>query len=155
MRDRPVSRAAFVFRICGVIGLLCAIWFWPIGTVPVRPSFDCTTAYAPTEKAICADPQLAAVDADVAQYYQDNLQTAGNFGDAAKIRTLQHDEQQFIAQRNQCGPAEWCIQRAYATWDQHLEDVGGAPRRVTPGRSVFAQSRTYLGAYLLHRQASR
>ena len=44
MQDRPVSRAGIVFRIFGAIGLLCAIWYWPIGTVPVRPSFDCASA---------------------------------------------------------------------------------------------------------------
>jgi uncharacterized protein len=155
MRQQRVSRAAILLRVGGAIILLCAVWFWPVGTIPVRPSFDCATAALPTEKTICADPQLAAVDTEVAQYYQDNLLTASNFSDTAKIATLKHDQQQFVEQRDRCGAASWCIQRSYASWDQQLEDVGGAPRRITSARNAFPQPRTYVGALLLHRRTHR
>lgn len=107
----------------------------------MHPSFDCAAATLPAEKTICADPQLAAADIDEAQYYQDNLQTAGNFGDTAKVGTLKQDERHFVAQRNQCGSAAWCIQRVYADWDRQLENVGGARRAGRRRDAAHSQNR--------------
>lgn len=65
------------------------------------PSFDCAKAALPAEKAICASPQLAALDRELAATYGDTLRTA-----AAAQQTRQRDAQKhWLAQRNACGTA--------------------------------------------------
>ena len=42
-------------------------------TPTLSPSFDCVKASSPTEKLICSDPELAAMDRAMARVYQDAL----------------------------------------------------------------------------------
>ncbi|TWB20817.1 hypothetical protein FBZ89_106221 [Nitrospirillum amazonense] len=50
-----------------------------------NPSFDCAAAVKPAEKAICADPKLAALDADIAALYKNALGKAGPAADGLKV----------------------------------------------------------------------
>lgn len=57
-----------------------------LGPAPARadgPSFDCAKASLPAEKAICADPQLSAIDLLVAKAYKGFEPAFG--GDKRKI----------------------------------------------------------------------
>ena len=76
-----------------------------VGTAPAvirsaaaGPSFDCAKAGKPVEKAICADPALAALDADVAAAYGRAAdRVAIDAGAATRLREAQRA---FIAERN-------------------------------------------------------
>lgn len=60
-----------------------------------KPSFDCARARAPVEKAICADPELADLDREIATVFARRLRAADR-GDVAALRRTQ---QQFLATR--------------------------------------------------------
>jgi len=68
---------------------------------PSGPSFDCAKATLPDEKAICADPQLSAIDRLIAEAYKDFEPAYG--GDKKAIaRALNAD-------RHQCGTDTACV----------------------------------------------
>jgi tetratricopeptide (TPR) repeat protein len=62
-----------------------------------RPSFDCTTAKRPVEKAICADPQLARLDSDINGVFLRVVADQKSRRDALALTQQQRD---FIAKRN-------------------------------------------------------
>lgn len=64
-------------------------------------SFDCRKATRPTEKAICADPALDALDGRMAAAYKRNL-ADWNGAIAAHVRL---DQQAWLAERNRIGRA--------------------------------------------------
>ena len=68
----------------------------PLSAPDSDPSFDCETARLAVEKAICADPQLGALDHQIANAYA-RLMTASRGRSAAALRLGQRN---FIAARN-------------------------------------------------------
>ena len=80
------------------------------------PSFDCRKASLPTEKAVCADPQLAAIDALVAKAFKDFEPSFG--GDKRRIA------RGLVADRNACGDDTACIVSAQ---NNALQTYGQAP----------------------------
>jgi uncharacterized protein YecT (DUF1311 family) len=60
------------------------------------PSFNCANAKTVTERAVCADPKLAALDADIAQLYKQALAKAGPNADAVRA-----EQRRWLAYRNQ------------------------------------------------------
>ena len=80
------------------------------------PSFDCRKASLPAEKAICADPQLSAIDALVAKAFTGFEPAFG--GDKRKIARA------LIADRNACGQDAACIVSAQ---NNALQTYGNAP----------------------------
>ena len=145
----PLRRSALLFRGGGVTVALVAIWFWPLGAPHVTPSFDCARAALPTERAICADPALSKIDADLAVLYQENIQTAAGFNDLADVEKLKSDERDFLQTRNRCGTAKWCIERVYAKRDLQLEELGGAPEQAASLRGDSRHPVDYLGGRIL------
>jgi uncharacterized protein len=90
-----------------------------LGAAPARadgPSFDCAKASLPAEKAICADPQLSAIDLLVAKAYKDFEPAFG--GDKRKIA------RGLIADRNACRSDTACIVSAL---NNALQTYGNAP----------------------------
>jgi uncharacterized protein len=142
------SRRSVFLRAGAVVILSIALWFWPVGKPTVAPSFDCTKASGPTEKTICADPELARIDADFALYYQDNIDAAQINGDSAVIGTLRQGQRAFVEARNQCGTVKWCIERRYADRDRQLAELVGAPHRPVSARGR-ARPSEHLGDYLI------
>ncbi|UVK45394.1 hypothetical protein BPNPMPFG_000925 [Mesorhizobium sp. AR07] len=74
-----------------------------LGAAPARadgPSFDCGKAGLPAEKAICADPQLSAIDLLISKAFKG---FEPEFGDKRKIA------RGLIADRNACGSDAACI----------------------------------------------
>ena len=89
------------------------------GTAPTRadgPSFDCGKARLPAEKAICADPQLSAIDLLVSRAYKDFEPSFG--GDKRMIA------RGLIADRNACKGDTACIVSAL---NNALQTYGSAP----------------------------
>ncbi|WP_245438059.1 MULTISPECIES: lysozyme inhibitor LprI family protein [unclassified Mesorhizobium] len=80
------------------------------------PSFDCAKASLPAEKAICADPQLSAIDLLVAKAYKGFEPAFG--GDKRKIA------RGLIADRNACRSDTACIVSAL---NNALQTYGNAP----------------------------
>ncbi|MBZ9684474.1 MULTISPECIES: lysozyme inhibitor LprI family protein [unclassified Mesorhizobium] len=79
-------------------------------------SFDCGKANLPAEKAICADPQLSAIDLLVSKAYKEFEPAFG--GDRRKIA------RGLIADRNACKSDTPCIASAL---DNALQTYGNAP----------------------------
>ncbi|TPN86512.1 hypothetical protein FJ987_06135 [Mesorhizobium sp. CU2] len=80
------------------------------------PSFDCRKAQLPTEKAICADPQMSAIDALVTKAYGGFEPAFG--GDKRKIARA------LVADRNACKSDAACIVSAQ---NNALQTYGFAP----------------------------
>ena len=80
------------------------------------PSFDCRKARLPTEKAICADPQMSAIDALVTKAYGGFEPAFG--GDKRKIA------RELVADRNACKTDAACIVSAQ---NNALQTYGSAP----------------------------
>src|SRR5215469_86009 len=57
------------------------------------PSFDCAKAATPQERAICADPKLAALDSDLAKAY---AAARALLSDTGK-REVQEDQRAWLA----------------------------------------------------------
>lgn len=80
------------------------------------PSFDCRKASLLAEKAVCADPQLSAIDALVAKTFKDFEPSFG--GDKRKIA------RGLVADRNACKDDTACIVSAQ---NNALQTYGQAP----------------------------
>lgn len=106
-------------RIANWLALVVALAGGSVWLGPARaegPSFDCRRASLPVEKAICADPQLSAIDALVAKAFVGFEPAFG--GDKRKIARA------LIADRNACGQDAACIVSAQ---NNALQTYGNAP----------------------------
>jgi uncharacterized protein len=68
----------------------------PLNATDPHPSFDCETARLAVERAICADPQLGALDRQIFQTYAKLMNNSPSHT-ANALRRAQRD---FIAGRN-------------------------------------------------------
>jgi uncharacterized protein len=112
MRHVPSVRWLLVVCACAAAGGLAP------GEAPAAgngPSFDCAKASEPDEKAICADPKLAAIDRLIADAYK-NFQPEFA-GDKRKIARA------LIADRHACGSDKACIVSAMNNALQTYGDV--------------------------------
>src|SRR5262249_34142766 len=89
--------------ICLAAAGCAALWMLagPAGARQAGPSFDCAKATQPDEKAICADPQLAAMDQLIAQAYKD-FEPEFDTDKKTIARSL-------LADRHACGDDPTCI----------------------------------------------
>ncbi|MBB6411224.1 lysozyme inhibitor LprI family protein [Mesorhizobium sangaii] len=110
-------RSSVRIRLLAVLATILAGGI--VGTAPARadgPSFDCGKATLPAEKAICADPQLSAIDLLVSKAFKGFEPAFG--GDKRKIaRGLNAD-------RNACKSDTACIVSAL---NNALQTYGAAP----------------------------
>ena len=81
----------------------------PVAVQSEGPSFDCTKASTPVEKAICAEPKLAMLDVSVAEAYKAVLATAP---DKEAVKRQQSDWRRNV--RDVCSTST-CIVQAYMT----------------------------------------
>ena len=90
MRDGPKATLALALAIAfaALIGAASAD--------PPKPSFDCAKAGSVAEKMICADPALAAADAEIASHFSAALKKL----DAPARKALAEDQQAFIYYRD-------------------------------------------------------
>lgn len=83
-------------------------------------SFDCSKAAAPDEIAICANPDLSNLDVQMATLYGVRMEIPMLMG----ARGAAQDEQvQWLSQRKSCGGDVACLQSAYATRIQQLNQT--------------------------------
>ena len=74
-----------------------------------RPGLDCRTVTTATEGAICASPELAALDQQLTTAYRAAI--AGS--DVSAAARLRNAQRQWILNRNSCGADTACIATAY------------------------------------------
>ncbi len=79
----------------------------PVRTVRIQPSFSCAAAINRTERVICADAGLSALDAQTASLYRRARANAADTG------TLADEQTAWLYRRNRCGDAG-CIRESYA-----------------------------------------
>ena len=105
-----------------------------LGAAPPGPSFDCARAASPAEKAICADPALAALDRGLAQAWAG---ARGRLkGDAPALAALKHDQELFLYARDLVMEGKMQSLEAFlAGRVQLLESLAPAPPAL-PGRYV-------------------
>jgi uncharacterized protein len=101
-----------------------------IPAVATNPSFSCSGDLTPTEKAICADETLAALDRALVTAYRnkfDGLPVESADALDEVVRSLAITEQAWLAHRNSCGADRSCIQTAYRTRLAALRAENDAP----------------------------
>jgi uncharacterized protein YecT (DUF1311 family) len=89
-------------HVCGLLGILTGSYFPTNPAAPgtaavvaartVSPSFKCATAENADEKEICADPEVAARDADIARAYGDTLRRL----DSRLAAELRRDQRRWV-----------------------------------------------------------
>lgn len=98
---------------------------------PGGPSFDCAKAALPVEKAICASPELAVLDRELATTFADTLRTAAD----AQGERQREVQKQWLIQRNGCGntaDAAVCLRDAYRRRIVELQIQSGRFATPTP-----------------------
>jgi uncharacterized protein YecT (DUF1311 family) len=77
-------------------------------TGAARPSFNCRHGRTSTEKMVCASPNLASADRQMASIYYAEMARA----DAATRSHLRRSRDAFLSRRERCG-SEACVSAAY------------------------------------------
>jgi len=92
---------------------IASLLFLALGATPPADaaSFDCRTPSNPTEKAICADPQLRALDAELAEAYHHALATTAK--GSIRRQELIAEQRQWLAMRDACKADLGCLAAAY------------------------------------------
>ena len=83
----------------------------------VAPSFNCARARLRAEKAICANPEVAALDNEMAALY---VQIRRGLR-GSKRRALIERQKQWLKQRNSCRSDIACLIRHYQTRIRQLQ----------------------------------
>ena len=78
-------------------------------SIVIQPSFDCRFAKTPDELAVCASPQLAALDRKLSQLYYARVDELS--GDGRKA--FRREQGEWIARRSGCGSNANCVSQAY------------------------------------------
>jgi len=88
-----------------------------------KPSFNCTTARRPVEKAICASPELADLEREVHGSY---VRVIREGRDQREVRILKRQQDEFIARRNaQFGKPGYDLQKAMRERLQQINGIDG------------------------------
>jgi uncharacterized protein len=90
------------------------------------PSFNCSNASNRAERAVCGDPQLAALDRQMSSRFF----SARREANATQRVLLDRTRGSFLAFRNGCG-SETCIAGAYRDRIREINDIM-ADRWVAP-----------------------
>ncbi len=109
-----------------------------------NPSFACTGSLSATEKVICSDEELAALDRAVAAAYRskfDGLPVESADALDEVVKSLVITQKAWLAHRNSCGADRRCIYNAYVTRKAALtvgDDAKDIPCRDVVGAAQAA-----------------
>ena len=92
--------------------------------VSARPSFNCANARTRGERAVCAEPGLAALDRQMAAIYVDAMRDA----DPATAAMLRRSRDRFLGYRDQC-PSDDCIADTYRGRIREIRDIASGRLR--------------------------
>ena len=117
--------------------------------LPARaaPSFSCTGPLSPTERVICADPDLAALDRSVASAYRnrfDGLPVESANALEEIVKSLVITQKAWLKHRDSCGADRDCIYKSYVARKSSL--AAGEGTKDVPCRDVVgaAQAAIYV-----------
>jgi uncharacterized protein len=122
-----------------IVGLLAALLIVQTSS-PARaanPSFACSGPLTPTEKTICSDETLAALDRALATAYRnkfDGLPVESADALDELVQSLAMTQKAWRVHRNACGTDMGCIYRAYAVRKRAL--TAGDNAKDTPCRDT-------------------
>ena len=106
----------------------------PASAAPSGPSFDCSRVTSAVNRLICATPALGQADRKLADDFGSTLHQGG-----IDSRSLQADEDRWLAQvRNRCADAA-CLARAYAARDAAI--LAMSARAASP--AAYAETRPF------------
>jgi uncharacterized protein YecT (DUF1311 family) len=131
------------------IGIRTALVLLAVGAfvspaTAANPSFACTGTLSLTEKIICADDGLAALDRAVATAYRNKFDGLPvESGDALEevVQSLVMTQKAWLTYRDACGADRTCIYRVYAVRKAGLapgDGVKDTPCRDTVGAEQAA-----------------
>jgi len=104
----------FISNLRHMVALTCLAFTGAIHA----SSFDCAKAVSKTEKAVCSDAQISALDDKLATLWRSTLTKVAN------ARMLKADQRQWLKRRNACGDSTACLRRAYLMRLTELEHAG-------------------------------
>lgn len=117
----------------------CSILAWAAllaasGDAGASPSFDCRKAGNDIERLICSDAKLSALDASMAELFDDAMRKAKGSTRAELLA----EQRGWIKNRNACAkraePRRRCVLEHYAQRNSRLEEwLAGASEPTTPG----------------------
>jgi tetratricopeptide (TPR) repeat protein len=115
--DHPAAKANYK-RLAQELERLGALM-----AVAGKPSFNCSTAKRPVEKAICASPELANLDRQINAVNSKVVHDATADSPRAG-RALQQQQDDFLAQRNAAfGRPDYDLRKAMSERLQHLLEI--------------------------------
>jgi uncharacterized protein YecT (DUF1311 family) len=123
---------------------LAASLLWQSPAAAANPSFSCAGNLAPTEKVVCADDSLAALDRALASAYRnrfDGLPVESADALDEVVKSLVITQKAWLAHRNSCGTDRACIYKAYVVRKGALiagDDAKDVPCRDTVGAAQAA-----------------
>ncbi len=135
------AAAAAVRLVAGFVALSA------LPAIAAAPSFSCTGALSPTERVICADPDLAALDRSVAAAYRnrfDGLPVESASALEQIVKSLVITQKAWLKHRDSCGADRGCIYKAYVARTSSLAASEGT--KDVPCRDVVgtAQAAIYV-----------
>ncbi|QCO05190.1 lysozyme inhibitor LprI family protein [Azospirillum argentinense] len=94
---------------------LLAFGLLALPTAAAAAGFPCSKATTPTEKAICADPALSALDERLAATYRAALEhlSGASPEEGAAGAAVKADQRAWLRERDSCGADAACLRRAY------------------------------------------
>jgi uncharacterized protein len=113
MSESPLHRQA----VAASAGILLALSMLAVGPARAaeRPSFDCTKATTPTERAICGDDALAVLDRNIAALYRQRR------AKSSAPRLVDTTQKQWLAVRDVCKEGVACLKKEMTEHKQALE----------------------------------
>ncbi len=75
-------------------------------------AFDCSKAFSKTEKTICNNESLVALDNRMANFYRNAMRQISN----KNKTTLRKSQHLWLASRNKCGSNVKCLKTRYNDW---------------------------------------
>lgn len=115
---RPALEGKNIVILSALASLFLAATPAPVAPqIGAGPSFACSTAATPMEKAICADPKLGALDREMAQLYGLARQSAFGIGASNQLAAQRTALQAMRACKP---PLTACLERRYIVRNQAL-----------------------------------
>ncbi len=91
----------------------------PSGGGVARPSYDCRRARTPSERAVCADSSLSALDRRMAGRYVNAIAAA----DPEQNQLLHTTRDRFLGYRERCRSDNACIANVYRGRLREIDDI--------------------------------
>jgi len=94
-----------------------------------KPSFNCSKATTPTEKAICGSIELASFDLSVAESYKKNIRGFTEGKDPSAVKRVKASQKTWLKKRDACGANAACLKK---TMEEQLEVLGDLEKFYNP-----------------------